>query len=478
MLLNRIRSATLGVAASLALAAGLVACGSGSEAPLLKGTAATGAPIVGGNVTLTCAEGPQLTTTTNAVGAWQFSIAGQTAPCAVRVTDTSGLSLHAVTARLEVDAVNITPFTDLIVAKVSGQTPSVWFGSLTSQTLNAVTFSSIDAAVTQLRTNLGLSAIDNIHPITTAFTPIKCDSMDDALEAYNTALNGQSLTHTAMLALATKGEDFGAEFRAALNLTYAAHRRDGGNCGGDSTDKNCVERCPANAQWNGQTCQFTSCDEGFNLNNGSCDSICGSDQQYDVLTKACVKKPCALGFEEVNGVCKEIICGSNFVKRGNECILVRCTIEGQVVVNGQCVQSICAPGEQTLVRDGAQICISTNCSSTEKFIRNVGCRPRCQEHFNHNTAGVCVRISCPANQVLTVDGQCSDQCKPGEITQNNRCVCNVTDNLVDGACVQKTCEAGSVLNEKGVCEKVYCDAPSSQVSTSALTKTLLLSPTN
>ena len=222
----------------------------------------------------------------------------------------------------------------------------------------------------------------------------------------------------------------------------------------------CVDRCGPNTQWNGQSCQITSCQAGFKLENGACVSTCTMQERFDVEKKICVRVPCGTGYKEVNGTCQEIQCESNQVRRGNDCILARCTVEGQIIVNGECVQSICAPGEQTIVKNGAQVCISTNCSSTERFIRNIGCRARCEEHFNHNTEGVCVRISCPVNQVLTVDGQCAEQCKTGEIKQGNRCVqvtCKITENLVGTACVQKTCESGSKLTENGVCEKVVCD---------------------
>ncbi|MEQ1674940.1 MAG: hypothetical protein ABL865_07915, partial [Candidatus Nitrotoga sp.] len=52
-------------------------------APVLRGVAAVGSPIVSGTVSVVCAAGVVPNTTTSTAGAWQVSAAGLTLPCAV-----------------------------------------------------------------------------------------------------------------------------------------------------------------------------------------------------------------------------------------------------------------------------------------------------------------------------------------------------------------------------------------------------------
>lgn len=116
----------------IAVALGLAACG-GGDAPVLRGTAATGAPLVDAQVSLVCASGPVLTTRTNTAGDWQLTLSAQRAPCAAQVNAdplVNGLRYHALSASTDGGVLNITPLTDLVVTRLIGAEPTAWFATL------------------------------------------------------------------------------------------------------------------------------------------------------------------------------------------------------------------------------------------------------------------------------------------------------------------------------------------------------------
>src|SRR5690606_29628205 len=79
----------------------------------LTGTAAVGAPIVGGAVVAKCADGSGFTTSvgTNAQGVFTGLVASSAFPCALQITGGApAIVLHSYTANA--GTVNITPLTD------------------------------------------------------------------------------------------------------------------------------------------------------------------------------------------------------------------------------------------------------------------------------------------------------------------------------------------------------------------------------
>jgi hypothetical protein len=96
----------------------------------LTGTAAIGAPIVGGAVSAKCADGSGFTNpvATNAQGVFTGLIASGALPCALQVSGgTPAVVLHSYAATS--GTVNITPLTDLILANASNQSPANWFAN-------------------------------------------------------------------------------------------------------------------------------------------------------------------------------------------------------------------------------------------------------------------------------------------------------------------------------------------------------------
>lgn len=178
--------------------------GSGTAPSTISGTAATGAPIVGGSVTVTCAGGNALTTNTANDGAWSVTISGQTLPCAIQVTGGTINGVANVTPyhsiALALGIANITPLTDLIVANLAGNNdPAAWFSGLNAAAIQQINSAALNLALGNLRTALNLAALNNINPLTMAFQAATGDPLDDILEALSAALGDANTNYAALL---------------------------------------------------------------------------------------------------------------------------------------------------------------------------------------------------------------------------------------------------------------------------------------
>lgn len=224
----------------------LTACGGGDTvAPsTLSGTAAVGLPIVGGDISVKCAGGSVLSTTTSGTGSWQVTISGQTFPCAVQVSggQVSGTpqtqSFHSLATSLGV--VNLTPLTDLVVANLAQTNPQSWFTAVSFTGVNGQT---ISAALNTVSTALGLSSqLGSINPITTSFLAQNGNTMDDILEAFRAAIAAVSSDYATLLTAASSGNfsaftGFGSAFTVAyVDLTGGTTTGGGsGSCGANET---------------------------------------------------------------------------------------------------------------------------------------------------------------------------------------------------------------------------------------------------
>ncbi|BDT69327.1 hypothetical protein os1_35170 [Comamonadaceae bacterium OS-1] len=144
----------LGIA--LATLLGITACSGGGDSPtpaavtpvpstLITGTAAAGAPIIG-KVTVKDSLGAQKTVDIQANGAYSVDVVGLTGPFVFMADGTVGGRTIQIVSAATVDdiskTINITPFTDLIVANLAGQAAKAYFASptfsmLTTPELNA-----------------------------------------------------------------------------------------------------------------------------------------------------------------------------------------------------------------------------------------------------------------------------------------------------------------------------------------------------
>ena len=124
-----LRPAPLALAAAVVL---LAACGGGGDGvPLtlnsvkLDGLAATGAAIPAGAVQVKCVGGAGSTTTAND-GTFTITLTGAATPCLVQVTKGDLVLYSMATGN---GRVNVTPVTDLIVARAAGMAPGDAFAA-------------------------------------------------------------------------------------------------------------------------------------------------------------------------------------------------------------------------------------------------------------------------------------------------------------------------------------------------------------
>lgn len=212
---------------------------------ILNGVAAVGAPIVGGNISVICASGSALrtmTSSTGMVGAWQVTLAGHSLPCAVEVSGgnigtaagrVNTVSYHAVA--MASGTVNVTPFTDLIVANIAGTAIiSTWFAGLSANPnlLTAISQTQVTLALAKLNAAFsGLTPLGTFNPITSGFTPTAGSVGDDLLTALASAMTSTGVTYASLLSDASTTNftvpDSG--FNPALKLAYAGTVSGGGS---------------------------------------------------------------------------------------------------------------------------------------------------------------------------------------------------------------------------------------------------------
>lgn len=208
--------------------------GSGTTGSL-SGTAATGAPIANGAITVKCAGGNDLQTTTASNGQWSVTLSGHTLPCAVQVGAGGGQNLHSLA--YEIGTVNVTPLTDLVVANLVGTEPASWFAGLGPSAWQAITSAAVGTAVGNLRTALNLPALQSLDPIRDAFQATAGNTMDDILESLADALASTGMNYGQLLAAAYSANFASAvqTLATALNTAYASHAAGGGGSSGGSS---------------------------------------------------------------------------------------------------------------------------------------------------------------------------------------------------------------------------------------------------
>lgn len=248
------RTTAMVIAVSLELAA----CG-GGDAPVLRGTAATGAPLVDAQVSLVCASGPVLTTRTNAAGNWQLTLSAQRAPCAAQVSAgplAGGLRYHGLSASTDGGVLNITPLTDLVVTRLIGAEPTAWFATLTPQTLRLYPNSQrIRTAQTQVLGALDLQSLDAIDFMGSAFRAEPGQLADDLLTALQVASQQTQTTHASLRTVfASANGQVSVDFKSALTRALSPPLGGGSelmtacnicrfNCKFDANEWACLATC-------------------------------------------------------------------------------------------------------------------------------------------------------------------------------------------------------------------------------------------
>ena len=217
-------SRQLGLALLTAAAAAVVtACGgggsSGTAAPVtlsVGGTAATGAAIAAGTVTLKCVSGTSTAVTTGVDGSFTIDVGSVTLPCVGRVDykDAAGVAQKLQTFIATAGTANITPITELIVANLTGGTAVDAFDKFDATKAKAITAAQLTAAIAAIKAyfvTLGLAVTDfPADPIGTKFVAkngtTAGDKTDALLDALAAKLLSSGLTlSNAVTAVATSG---------------------------------------------------------------------------------------------------------------------------------------------------------------------------------------------------------------------------------------------------------------------------------
>ncbi len=170
--------------------------GGGGGSSNLSGVAAVGAPVVGGTVTANCADDKLYTSAnlTNANGVWRISnVPSSAPPCALKLSGgTAGGNpvpdLYSYADSTTGD-VNITPFTDLIMALAAGD-PAAWFDDFGEGDVLDVEAATDTLFEALSDAGYDLSRISNFAPLNASFKPTQGDPYDDLLEALRESTNG------------------------------------------------------------------------------------------------------------------------------------------------------------------------------------------------------------------------------------------------------------------------------------------------
>ena len=168
----------------------------------LSGTAAAGAAIIG---TVTVKGSLNMTTSAliEANGNYNVSVAGLTAPYRIRAQGTVGgktYKLHSYAQEAIMgETVNITPFTDLIIANTAQQIAESFFDSDTSMELDATELATqedaLQAKLQGVFDALGLDAAINLLNTSFSADHSGLDAALDIIQIENTAENIVTITN-------------------------------------------------------------------------------------------------------------------------------------------------------------------------------------------------------------------------------------------------------------------------------------------
>lgn len=148
----------------------------------IAGTAAKGAVLPGAAVSIKCAAGTG-TATTAADGRYTVTLTDASLPCALRVVGTDGSVFHSVVAGTGTTgsfAANITPLTELAMAKATGTSPGTYFDGFGSSTV--LTTASMTQAIDYVRIAVaGATDLTGLNPVTDVL--VAGNALDQKIDA-------------------------------------------------------------------------------------------------------------------------------------------------------------------------------------------------------------------------------------------------------------------------------------------------------
>lgn len=203
------------------LVVALVACGGESNdaatTPIqsgltVTGTAATGKAIAGATVSAKCQTGLG-TATTNADGTYSVRIPDGALPCLLELTNPAdGTKLHTLATGGGTAAVaNITPLTEMLLARVLYKSPAEAFAAFSSDSVTSITATALASAQADVGTVLGgtvdittlTSFITTPLKAATASDPSGGDTQDKVLDALKIKLSALQLTQVVSVLVNT-----------------------------------------------------------------------------------------------------------------------------------------------------------------------------------------------------------------------------------------------------------------------------------
>ena len=171
----------------------LAACGGGGTSTTataspgtLTGVAATGAAIASAPLAAKCVTGPVLSGTTDANGAFTLTLtSAHTAPCILQVTGgTPSVNLYSFA--IAAGQVNVSPLTDLVLAKSLGGDPAVAYTAFDATKGSAIS-AGLAAAKAYVQTQItSMTGAGTADPLTSSFAVGSAD--DKVLDALGAAL--------------------------------------------------------------------------------------------------------------------------------------------------------------------------------------------------------------------------------------------------------------------------------------------------
>jgi hypothetical protein len=192
----------------------LAACGGSSDAPAptppappappmltITGVAATGKAVANAPVRARCATGTG-TATTQTSGSYLIEIPGGSLPCALEVA-AAGAALHSAAAGSGAGTVNvnITPLTELVLAKAAGGAPAGLFAAFDSAAQDQVSAAKLDAAIASVARALqGAIDLNGVNPIKDTLVAAQGSTPGNALDGKLDAL--QAVLASARTSLA------------------------------------------------------------------------------------------------------------------------------------------------------------------------------------------------------------------------------------------------------------------------------------
>jgi hypothetical protein len=183
-------------------------------APLtLHGVAARGAPLAGATVAVRCARGAAVAdATTGDDGAFTVDVPADALPCGFEATGgtAAGVSFtDALHSLVSVEAVvDITPLTDLAIARTALRAPSDWFAGLASSADGTALVTT--PATAELLASLAAGGYTvppaPFDPFTAPFVATSGDAYDGVLDALQASLVAAAQTYADLVATAASAD--------------------------------------------------------------------------------------------------------------------------------------------------------------------------------------------------------------------------------------------------------------------------------